>query len=120
MFAHSRRERRFHHAQVSVHHECRLAALQSQGFDEFPAETIRPATTCKRHHPEQRACFAQLTAEVMFHSQLARLLRDLERFIELALIPLKQPARQESLRPLSWTRRPRPSDSDCLLEQRDG
>ena len=55
----------------------------------------------------------------MPHGQLARLLRDLEGLIEPALIPLQQPARQESLRPLSWTGRLRSCDGDRLLEQRD-
>ena len=92
-FAHSRRERRFHHAKVRVHHEGRFAALESQSLDELLAEPSRPATACKRHHPQQRTRFPELAAEVMLHGQLACLLRDLERLIQVALIPLQQPAR---------------------------
>ena len=64
---------------------------------ELLAESIRPPTSREGDHSEEGAGLAQHAAEVMLHRQVAHLAGHLLRRIEVALIPVQQPARDKSL-----------------------
>jgi hypothetical protein len=97
-----------------------LVDPQTEGIDKLLTKDFWPAPASERHHPEQRACLAELAAETVLRRQVAGLVRKLERRIELALIPMQEAAREEGLRSFNRTGRLRSSYSNSLLEKRNG